>query len=101
VETISVSTKEAADRSLQIIDQAISELTDSQVTLGALHNRLESTINNMEQTRVNVLAAQGRIMDADFATETSGLAQQQIIQQAGISILAQANQQPSIALSLI
>ena len=101
VETISVMSKEEADRSLNVIDQALDELTEMQVNLGALQNRLESTIRNMEQARVNTINAQSRIMDTDLAVETSELAQQQIIQQAGVSMLAQANQQPSIALSLI
>jgi flagellin len=101
VESMSVATKEAADQSLQILDQAIAEITAAQVTLGALQNRLESTINNMQQTQVNVATAQGRIIDADFAAETAALAQQQIIQRAGISVLAQVNQQSSIALSLL
>ena len=101
VETISVASKEDADRALQIIDVAIGEVISAQGEIGALQNRLEAAVSQMEQAKESVLAAKSRIMDADFAVETATLAQQQIIQQAGVSVLAQANQQPSVALSLI
>ena len=66
-----------------------------------MQNRLQSTINNLSVASENLNASRGRIQDADFATESAQLARNQIIQQAGVSILAQANQQPQIALSLL
>mgnify|MGYP003333816197 FL=1 len=69
--------------------------------LGALSNRLESTINNLSTTSENLSASRSRILDADFASETAQLSRNQIIQQAGVSILAQANQQPQVALALL
>ena len=68
---------------------------------GPHQDRLESTINNLSTTSENLTASRSRIMDADFAAETAMLSRNQIIQQAGVSILAQANQQPQIALSLL
>ena len=76
-------------------------MSSSRAALGALQNRLESTINNLSTTSENLAASRSRIMDADFAAETASLSRNQIIQQAGVSILAQANQQPQIALSLL
>ena len=73
----------------------------ARAALGALQNRLTSTINNLSTTSENLSASRSRIMDADFAAETAALSRNQIIQQAGVSILAQANQQPQIALSLL
>ena len=69
--------------------------------LGALANRLESTVNNLSQTKNNIADAESRIMDADFAAETAQLSKSQIIQQASVSVLAQANAAPQVALSLI
>ena len=69
--------------------------------LGAIQNRLESTVNNLAVAAENVTAARSRIRDADFATETADFSRNQILQQAGISVLAQANQQPQVALALL
>ena len=69
--------------------------------LGALQNRFQSTIRNLSNISENVSAARSRIKDADFATETAELSRNQILQQASTTILAQANQRPQAALSLL
>jgi len=101
VNSIDISTRDGAVRALDIIDLALENVSSSRASLGALQNRLESTINNLSTTSENLSASRSRILDADFASETATLSRNQIIQQAGVSILAQANQQPQIALSLL
>ena len=101
VNTLDLSTREGAVTALDIVDLAIEDVSSSRAALGALQNRLQSTINNLSTTAENLSASRSRIQDADFAAETAALSRNQIIQQAGVSILAQANQQPQIALALI
>ena len=69
--------------------------------MGALNNRLESTVNTLDQTKNNIASARSQIMDADFAAETTQLSKSQITQQASVSMLAQANVSQQLALSLI
>lgn len=83
------------------IDNAIKQVDGERAKMGATQNRLESTINNLANTRENVTAGMSRIKDVDFAQETVNLTKQQILQQAGTSILAQAKQIPQAALSLL
>ena len=101
VSSVDVTTTTAAEHSLNIIDMALEEVNATRAELGALTNRLESTVNNLSQTKNNIADAESRIMDADFAAETAQLSKSQIIQQASVSVLAQANAAPQIALSLI
>jgi flagellin len=101
VSSIDISSREGAVKALDVIDLALENVTSARADLGALQNRLESTINNLSTTSENLSASRSRILDADFATETAQLSRNQIIQQAGVSILAQANQQGQIALSLL
>jgi len=101
VNSIDISTRDGAVKALDVIDLALEQVSSSRANLGALQNRLESTINNLSTTSENLSASRSRILDADFASETATLSRNQIIQQAGVSILAQANQQPQIALSLL
>ena len=101
VSTYDISSLTTAQRTLKIIDLAIEDIAQERSSIGAHQNRLEHTINNLSLTRDNLSTSQSRIIDADFADETASLAKNQIIQQAGISVLAQANQSKSIALSLI
>ncbi|MSP71111.1 MAG: flagellin, partial [Myxococcales bacterium] len=86
---------------IDIADVAIGQVSSIRGNLGAVQNRLESTTNNLTATSENLSAARSRILDADFASETAQFSRNQIIQQAGVSILAQANQQPQVALSLL
>ena len=101
VSSIDVSTREGANLAIDIADVAIGQVSSIRGNLGAIQNRLESTTNNLTATSENLSAARSRILDADFASETAQFSRNQIIQQAGVSILAQANQQPQVALSLL
>jgi flagellin len=101
VSTINVDTKEGAVKALDVVDLALEHVSYQRAHLGALQSKLESTINNLSTTSENLSAARSRILDADFATETASLSRNQIIQQAGVSILSQANQSSQIALSLL
>ncbi|WP_263080858.1 flagellin [Endozoicomonas sp. Mp262] len=99
--TITVSTQSGAQDSIAIIDQAIASIDSQRSTLGAIQNRLTSTINNLSNVRESVSASRSRIIDADFAAETASLTKFQILQQSGVAILSQANTSPQIALSLL
>ena len=101
VNTVDISTRAGSVLTIEVIDLAIEQISAQRASLGAIQNRLESTINNLTTNSENLSASRSRILDADFATETANLSRNQIIQQAGVSILAQANQQPQIALSLL
>jgi flagellin len=101
VDSVDISTRAGAVEALDVIDLALENVSSQRADLGALQNRLESTINNLSTTSENLSASRSRILDADFAAETAQLSRNQIIQQAGVSILAQANQQPQIALALL
>jgi flagellin len=86
---------------LTALDDAIAKVDSARGTMGAVQNRFESTIANLSNIAENVTAARSRIMDADIAAETSAMTKYNILQQAGVSILAQANQSPQLALSLL
>lgn len=101
VETIDVTTADGAQDAISIIDGAISLIDSQRATLGAVQNRFENTIANLNNISENVTAARSRIKDTDFAAETANLTKNQILQQAGTSILAQANQIPQAVLSLL
>ena len=98
---VDVTSRAGANLAIDIMDVAISHVAKSRAKLGAVQNRLESTISNLTTTSENLSAARSRIQDADFAEETAKFTRTQIIQQAGISVLAQANQPPQVALSLL
>ena len=83
------------------IDSAISTVTSARSDFGAVQNRLESSIRNINMTSENLAAANSRIRDVDVAKETSRMTSYQILQQAGISMLAQANQSSGLAMSLL
>ena len=101
VQTLDITTRENSNLAIEIVDLALEQISSQRASLGAIQNRLESTINNLTTNSENLSASRSRILDADFAAETANLSRNQIIQQAGVSILAQANQQPQIALSLL
>ena len=98
---INISTVAGTADALQIIDAALLEISDSRANLGAVQNRFGHTINNLSNIQENVSASRSRIQDTDFASETAQMTKNQILQQAGTSILAQSNQLPQAALSLI
>ena len=83
------------------IDSAITAVNSQRATFGAAMNQLTYAVDNLASVRVNAEASRSRIMDADYAVETSELARTQIIQQAGTAMLAQANQLPQSVLALI
>jgi len=98
---LSVSTAANAQSMISIIDTMIAAVDSRRAELGAVQNRFSSTISNLSNISENVSAARSRIRDADFAEETATLTSAQILQQASSSILAQANQRPQTALSLL
>ncbi len=96
-----IDTVAGANLSLLIFQGAIDTINGDRATLGAQLNRFESTIRNLENVRENITAARGRLVDADFAEETAKLTRAQILQQAGIAMVAQANTLPQAALALL
>ncbi|BCX89075.1 flagellin [Methylomarinovum tepidoasis] len=98
---VDLSTVEGATKALEAIDNALETINSARGDLGAVQNRLESTIENIQVTRDNLTASKSRIMDADFAAETTELAKAQVLQQAGMAMLAQAKQAPQQVLSLL
>jgi len=90
-----------SDLLLGQIDDALSKIGTVRSDLGALQNRFQSTIRNLSNISENVSAARSQIRDTDFATETASLTRNQIMQQASTTVLAQANQRPQAALSLL
>ena len=101
VNTMDVSSVDNATTALRIADAAIAAIDSQRASFGALQNRFESTIANLMNVSENIAAAKSRIVDADFAEETANLTKAQILQQAGLAMLSQANQVPQAALSLL
>jgi flagellin len=101
VSTIDLSTQAQSQSALEVIDAALASIDGQRADLGAIQNRFDYTISNLANIQENVSASRSRIQDTDFAVETANLTKNQILQQAGTSILAQANQLPQAALSLI
>ena len=99
--TASVLSVEAANGTIKGIDAALTTVSALRSDFGAVQNRFESTITNLQTISENLSASRGRILDADFAAETANLTKAQILQQAGTAILAQANALPQAALSLL
>ena len=101
VEDINVNSFGDSQLALRVIDNAINAVNSSRADLGALQSRFENAVANIQITGENISAARGRIVDADFAKETSNLSRAQILQQAGTAMVAQANQIPQGVLSLL
>jgi flagellin len=101
INTIDISSVTGANTAIELIDGALDQVNTIRGDLGAVQNRFESTIANLTTTSENLSAARSRIRDADFAAETAALTRLQILQQAGVSILSQANSLPQLALSLL
>ena len=96
-----VTSADSAQNVLAVIDKYVQTVDSKRAELGAVQNRLESTIRNQSNINENVSDARSRIRDTDFAVETANMSQQNILQQASQTILSQANQRPQIALSLL
>jgi len=98
---VDISTVKGAEDAILAVDNALATVSSQRAGLGAIQNRLESTVSNLTVTAENLTAANSRILDADFAVETANLSKSQVLQQAGISILAQANASTQQVLSLL
>lgn len=98
---VDISTVEGATRALKAIDNSLETVSAERAKLGALQNRLDQTISTLAISSENASAANSRIVDADFAKETAELSRTQVLQQAGVAILAQANAAPQLVLSLL
>ncbi|MFZ5594238.1 MAG: flagellin [Pseudomonadota bacterium] len=101
VSSIDIGSATGANDALVIIDSALAKVSSIRGDLGAIQNRFQSTIANLQTTSENLSAARSRIRDADFAAETANLTRNQILQQAGVAMLAQANALPNNVLSLL
>lgn len=101
VDQIDISTQAGSQTAISIIDAAIADIDSQRSDLGAVQNRFGHTISNLANISENVSASRSRIQDTDFATETAQMTKNQILQQAGTSILSQANQIPQAAISLL
>ncbi|WP_338363073.1 flagellin [uncultured Pseudoalteromonas sp.] len=101
VDSVDITTQKNSQDALAIIDNAIANIDSQRASLGAVQNRFDHTISNLANIEENVSASRSRIQDTDFATETAEMTKNQILQQAGTSILSQANQLPQTALSLL
>jgi flagellin len=101
INNVDISTDDGANAAIALLDGALSQIATIRGNLGAVQNRFESTIANLQSTSENISAARARIIDADFAVETAALSKAQIMQQAGIAMLAQANQLPQAVLGLL
>jgi flagellin len=99
--TADVSNKDAAQKSISALDSALTKISEDRATLGALQNRLSSSINNLGVAIENASAANSRIRDTDFADETAKMTQTAIMKQSGVAVLAQANNVPQMALRLL
>ena len=98
---IDISTVEGAEAAILALDNAIATVSSQRADLGAIQNRLEFTLSNLGSVAENVTAARSRVRDADFAMETANLTRSQILQQAGVAMLAQANTAPQSVLALL
>jgi len=99
--SIDLSSKAGAVSALSVVDSALAQVSDQRSILGATGNRLQDAISTIQAFTEQLSAADSRIKDVDVAEETSALARANILQQAGVSVLAQANQQPQLALKLL
>ena len=101
VSSIDLSTQTGSQSALSILDKAIDTITNSRANLGAYQNRFEAAISNLQTTSTNLQASRSRILDTDYAKETTNLAKAQIVQQAATAMLAQANQSSQSVLALL
>ncbi|HUP08551.1 MAG TPA: flagellin, partial [Caldimonas sp.] len=101
ISAIDISTLAGANAALSAVDAALTQVDSSRAALGAIQNRFTSTISNLTTASENLTASRSRIQDADFAAETANLARDQILQQAGTAMIAQANHLPDQVLQLL
>ncbi len=96
-----VLTVNGANATIESVDSALATVSQFQSQLGAIQNRFTAAVSNLQSTSQNLTQSRSTIEDADFAQETANLTQAQVLEQAGISVLAQANQQPQLILKLL
>jgi flagellin len=101
VASISIANIDGASAAIGVLDASIQQVSDLRASLGAVQNRLQSTVANLNSSAENLQFSNSRVRDADVAMESSELARAQVLMQAGVSVLAQANQQPQMALKLL
>jgi flagellin len=101
VAKLDITTFEGAQKAIKIADAALSKVNGQRAQYGALQSRFDSAISNLQSTTENLSASKSRITDTDFASETANMTRGQILQQAGTSMLAQANSLPNGVLSLL
>ena len=101
LDKVKIDSKSSAEDAIRTIDLALDEVSAMRSDIGAMHNRLEHTVNNLAQTSENTKVSQSRIEDAEYASETAELTKQMMIASGNVSVLAQANQSTSIALQLL
>ena len=101
VSSVSLATQASSQTALSVLDKAIDTITNSRANLGAYQNRFEAAISNLQTTSMNLSASRSRILDTDYAKETTNLAKSQIITQAATAMLAQANQSGQSVLALL
>lgn len=101
LDSVATDTKESAQQNMEMLDTAIEHLNGNRATLGALQNRMQSTIANLGIYTENLEAANSRIRDTDMASESSELVKNNILTQANVAVLAQANQIPQLVMKLI
>ena len=98
---LDLTTTAGADKAIANMDNALTAINGARADMGALQNRFQSVVRNLQGTVENLTASRSRIMDTDFASETANLTRAQILQQAGTAMLAQANQVPNGVLALL
>jgi flagellin len=98
---VDISTVTGANSAIVVLDAALKTVSSIRGDLGAVQNRFAATISNLQSTSENISAARSRIRDADFAAETANMTRDQILQQAGVAMLAQANALPNNVLTLL
>lgn len=101
LDAVDISTVDGANKAISVLDGALAQVSTIRADLGAVQNRFQSTVANLSATSENLSAARSRVLDTDFAAETAALTRAQILQQAGVSILKQANSLPQLVLSLL
>ncbi len=101
VSSLSILDSASAQQAIQALDGAMQQVDSQRASLGAVQNRFDSTVSNLNSISENSTAARSRVQDADFAAETAELTKQQTLQQASTAILSQANQLPSSVLKLL
>ena len=101
ISSVDISTVAGANDALNAVDAALGQISDQRSNLGAIQNRLQAAVDNLTSSSTNLQAAQGRIQDTDYSTTTTQMSKSQIISQAATAMLAQANQQPQMVLSLL